>query len=79
APFHSGFGPLLDGVVRAETCYPYRCSHCSGADDCNAACADDIESVIEQVGAENVAAVIGEPVHGAGGVIPPTPSYWPRV
>jgi adenosylmethionine-8-amino-7-oxononanoate aminotransferase len=79
APFHNGFGPLMGGVVRAETCYPYRCGHCTGAEDCNNACADDIASVIEHEGADNVAAVIGEPVHGAGGVILPTPGYWPRL
>ena len=77
--FHQGFGPLAGGFVRAETCYPYRCGHCAGADDCNLACADDIEQVILQEGPETVAAVIAEPVHGAGGVIPPTPGYWPRL
>ena len=79
APFHNGFGPLVGGVVHAETCYPYRCGHCSGVEDCSNACADDIAAVIEREGAENVAAVIAEPVHGAGGVIPPTPDYWPRL
>lgn len=79
APFHRGFGPLAGGFVRAETCYPYRCRWCSGAEACTLACADDIESVIQQEGPETVAAVIAEPVHGAGGVIPPTPGYWPRL
>ncbi len=77
--FHQRFGPLAESFVRAETCYPYRCSHCRGADDCNLACADDIEEVILREGPETVAAVIAEPVHGAGGVIPPTPGYWPRL
>ena len=77
--FHKGFGPLAGGFARAATCYPYRCGHCSGADDCNLACADDIERAIQDEGAETVAAVIAEPVHGAGGVIPPTPGYWPRL
>lgn len=77
--FHRGFGPLAEGFLRAETCYPYRCAHCNGADDCNLACADDIEQVILRERAETVAAVIAEPVHGAGGVIPPTPGYWPRL
>ncbi|MCH8064207.1 MAG: aspartate aminotransferase family protein [Chloroflexi bacterium] len=78
-PFHEGFGPLLEGFARAETCYPYRCGHCAGADDCTLACADDIERAILRAGPDTVAAVIGEPMHGAGGVIPPTPGYWPRV
>jgi putrescine---pyruvate transaminase len=43
------------------------------------ACADEIEARILAVGPENVAAFIGEPVQGAGGVIIPHPSYWPRV
>ena len=77
--FHNGFGPLAEGFVRAETCYPYRCGHCAGPDDCNVACADDIEQLIQNEGPETVAAVIAEPVHGAGGVIPPTPGYWPRL
>ncbi len=77
--FHKGFGPLAGGFARAETCYPYRCGHCSGATECDLACANDIEQAILSAGPETVAAVIGEPVHGAGGVIPPTPGYWPRV
>jgi putrescine---pyruvate transaminase len=78
-PFHKGFGPLPPAFVRAETCYPYRCGHCSGVEDCTLACADDIESVIIAEGPETVAAVIAEPVHGAGGVIVPAPGYWPRL
>jgi adenosylmethionine-8-amino-7-oxononanoate aminotransferase len=77
--FHQGFGPMPEGFVRAETCYPYRCGHCRGADDCNLACAGDIEQVILQEGPQTVAAVIAEPVHGAGGVIVPAPGYWPRL
>ncbi len=38
-----------------------------------------IEAKILELGAENVAAVIGEPVQGAGGVIVPPRSYWPEV
>jgi putrescine aminotransferase len=38
-----------------------------------------IEERILAVGPETVAAFIGEPVQGAGGVIIPPPSYWPKV
>lgn len=41
--------------------------------------ADAIEERILAVGPERVAAFIGEPVQGAGGVIIPPPGYWPRV
>ena len=41
--------------------------------------ADALEDRILSVGPERVAAFIGEPVQGAGGVIIPPESYWPRV
>ncbi len=41
--------------------------------------ADAVEQRILEVGPENVAAFIGEPVQGAGGVIIPPDGYWPRI
>ena len=41
--------------------------------------ADAIEERILAIGPEKIAAFIGEPVQGAGGVIVPPASYWPRV
>ena len=79
APFHKGFGAEPPDFVQVPTCYPYRCQWCSGKPACSLECADNIEAVIQREGAETVAAVIAEPVHGAGGVIPPDPGYWPRL
>lgn len=79
APFHKGFGPEPPGFVQVPTCYPYRCSWCSTKPSCTLECADNIEETIVREGADTVAAVIAEPVHGAGGVIPPAPGYWPRL
>ena len=43
-------------------------------------CADELEAlIIEQGGADRVAAFIGEPVMGAGGVILPPAEYWERI
>jgi len=47
--------------------------------DFAARAAQAIEDRILAVGAERVAAFIGEPVQGAGGVIIPPAGYWPRV
>jgi putrescine aminotransferase len=41
--------------------------------------ARELEAKIEELGEENVAAFIAEPVQGAGGVIVPPDSYWPEI
>jgi putrescine aminotransferase len=41
--------------------------------------AQDLETEILRVGADKVAAFIGEPVQGAGGVIIPPATYWPEI
>ena len=41
--------------------------------------AKELETMILQLGVENVAAFIGEPVQGAGGVIIPPSTYWPEI
>ena len=41
--------------------------------------AKSVEDKILELGADNVAAFIGEPVQGAGGVIIPPSTYWPEI
>ena len=41
--------------------------------------ANALETRIEEIGAHKIAAFIGEPVQGAGGLIFPPSSYWPRI
>ena len=41
--------------------------------------AQELEAKILELGVENVAAFIGEPVQGAGGVIIPPATYWPEI
>ena len=41
--------------------------------------AQELEKKILEVGEDNVAAFIAEPIQGAGGVIIPPESYWPQV
>jgi putrescine aminotransferase len=41
--------------------------------------AKEVEKKILELGAENVAAFIGEPIQGAGGVLIPPKTYWPEI
>jgi putrescine aminotransferase len=41
--------------------------------------ARELETMIRTLGVENVAAFIGEPIQGAGGVIVPPSTYWPEI
>ena len=41
--------------------------------------AGELEEKIQELGAENVAAFIAEPIQGAGGVIVPPDNYWPEI
>ena len=44
-----------------------------------ARCAQEVEDRILKVGPQNVAAFVGEPIQGAGGVIIPPKGYWQRI
>jgi L-2,4-diaminobutyrate transaminase len=39
----------------------------------------ELEAMIDREGAETIAAFIGEPAMGTGGLIPPPEGYWARV
>jgi len=59
--------------------YCYRCFYGKEYPDCDLQCARTIEDEIKFHGPSNVAAFIGEPVIGGGGVIPPPDEYWPII
>jgi len=42
-------------------------------------CAEELDALIRAEGAETVAAFIGEPVLGTGGIIPPPEGYWEAI
>jgi putrescine---pyruvate transaminase len=73
------FEPRNPGIVHIPTCYPYRMDAASTGMTPGEAAARELEEAILRLGPDSVAAFIGEPIHGAGGVIYPTEDYWPRV
>ena len=68
--FHRMFAPTVPGFMHVVPSYPYRYPG-SGA--------EALEEAIQREGADTVAAFLAEPVIGAGGVIPPTADYFPRI
>src|SRR5689334_6896986 len=76
AAYHKMFGPLVPGFIQVPPPYPYRWA---GNEEPGIAAADLVEKAILAEGPDTVAAVIAEPVMGAGGVIVPPPSYFPRL
>jgi putrescine aminotransferase len=69
----------LPGFVHIRQPYWYGEGGSSTPDDFGKLCAKALEDKILELGAENVAAFIGEPIQGAGGVIIPPQTYWPAV
>ncbi|HUC10791.1 MAG TPA: aspartate aminotransferase family protein [Stellaceae bacterium] len=76
AAYHKMFGPLVSGFVHVAAPYAYRWT---GNEEPGLGAAEAVEKAILAEGPETVAAVIAEPVQGAGGVIVPPPSYFPKL
>lgn len=74
-PYKHGFGPFAPEVYRAPLSYPYRDEVTSGA----AAAELAIDQIEKQVGSENLAAVVIEPIAGEGGFIVPAPGFLPAL
>ncbi|MFI1192213.1 4-aminobutyrate--2-oxoglutarate transaminase [Micromonospora sp. NPDC020750] len=74
-PYKHRFGPFAGEVYRVPMSYPLRDGGLSGAE----AAARAIETVEKQVGAENVAALLIEPIQGEGGFVVPAPGFLPAL
>ncbi|MDI5965301.1 4-aminobutyrate--2-oxoglutarate transaminase [Streptomyces sp. SL13] len=77
-PYKQGFGPFAPEVYRVPLAYPFRWK--GDAQACAAEAAEAaIDQITKQIGAENVAAVIIEPIAGEGGFIEPAKGFLPRI
>ena len=67
-------------MIRIPAPDPYRCGRCRDAAQCDVCSGDVLETTLEQVAAESVAAFVAEPVGGSStGAVVPNANYWRRV
>jgi 4-aminobutyrate--pyruvate transaminase len=77
---HRDFDIPLPGFLHAGCPHHYRFAHEGESEEAFASrLADELEAMIVKEGPETVAAFIAEPVMGAGGVIVPPRTYFPKI
>ena len=75
-PYKHSFGPFASEVYRMPMAYPYR--WVGSSDNCAEEALNEVLQKIEkEIGAENVAAIIIEPIQGEGGFIVPPKGFLP--
>ena len=73
-PYKSGFGPFASEVYRAPMSYPLRDGRTG-----EQAASRAITMIEQEVGAENLACVVIEPIQGEGGFIVPADGFLPAI
>ncbi|MGB7431614.1 MAG: aspartate aminotransferase family protein [Ahrensia sp.] len=77
---HSQLNGAVPNIKHVMCPYAFELAHEGESDfDFGLRAAKAVEDAIIEAGPENVAAFIGEPIQGAGGVKIPPASYWPEI
>lgn len=77
-PYKHSFGPFAPEVYRVPLAYPFRWP--TGPENCGEEAATmAIDQITKQVGVENTAAILIEPLLGEGGFIEPAKGFLPRL
>jgi L-2,4-diaminobutyrate transaminase len=78
--FHNEFGLPLDFALHTDRAFFYADGlEGQSSSEYSQSLLTRLEDMIEKEGADNIAAFIGEPIMGAGGVITPPEGYWQGV
>jgi 4-aminobutyrate aminotransferase-like enzyme len=75
APYRRA-GVISVGISHAVNAYCYRCPLHLTYPECEVACANDVENLIQTGTSGHIAAFIAEPIQGVGGFITPPPEYF---
>ena len=76
---HAQGGLPIPGIVHIDQPYHFGEGQGMSAHEFGLERARQLEQKILELGVDKVAAFIGEPIQGAGGVIIPPDSYWPEI
>jgi putrescine aminotransferase len=76
---HEQGGLPIPGIVHIEQPFWFESDRSLSRDEFGLKTARALEAKILELGADKVAAFIGEPIQGAGGVIVPPATYWPEI
>jgi putrescine---pyruvate transaminase len=76
---HEQGGLPLPGFAHVQQPHWYEFGGDLSPEEFGLQAAADVEKKILEVGPDNVAAFVGEPIQGAAGVLIPPKSYWPEV
>lgn len=80
ALFHNAFDLPRAPVLHTEAPYYFRRADRSLSEEqFSQFCADKLEEMILAEGPDTVAALIGEPILGTGGIVPPPAGYWQKI
>ncbi|WP_406736010.1 aspartate aminotransferase family protein [Thioclava sp. GXIMD4215] len=78
--FHNKFDLPRAPILHTEAPYYFRRPEGIETEEAfTAHCVAELEALIEREGADTIAAFIGEPVLGTGGIVPPPAGYWEGV
>jgi len=78
--FHKKFDLPLSQVIHTEAPYYFRRPDQAQTEaQFTAHCAAELEALIQREGPDTIAAFIGEPVLGTGGIVPPPAGYWEAI
>ena len=78
--FHKKFDLPVDNVVHTEAPYYFRRNNLDQSEEQFVEhCATELEALIQREAADTIAAFIGEPILGTGGIVPPPAGYWAAI